>query len=120
MNKFNLTPDEVHKTKRFLEFFSSIPDEKWCAGQTRMMTEKGMQHCAAGHLLDNSIHKNDFKSAMEEAQSLNTLLNKVVPREEEQSVTYRTRAITNINDREYSLGDTPKERIINALKSLLK
>src|ERR1051326_1179545 len=95
-----LTPQEIHDTKFFIEFYSKIPDD-------------GMRHCAAGHL---SLF--DPISYGQNIKKLEDLFKKLP-----ESLSGGN--IVRINDSLYNLdladkyGYTPKERIVNALKSLL-
>lgn len=106
-----LTPQEIHDTKFFIEFYSKIPDEQWCVG--RLMSYDGMRHCAAGHL---SLF--DPISYGQNIKKLEDLFKKLP-----ESLSGGN--IVRINDSLYNLdladkyGYTPKERIVNALKSLL-
>jgi hypothetical protein len=83
----------------FLKKFDAIPDDKWTVGSYRNSMN---QRCAVGHCLGNIPVKNIRTRRSKELFALRNVLF----------------APTSINDglRAFiQLGDTPKERIINAL-----
>ena len=116
MNKIHLTPQEVHNTKEFIKFFDKIPEEQWCTGTTTQWTPDIVQHCAGGHILSYNFNSNPDNNTYQ-LKTLDQLFKKLTGIEAEVSHT------VNINDNSQNkaikYGNTPKERILNALKSLL-
>ena len=99
----------------FIDFYSKIPDEKWCTGFLYLPNYKKASHqcCALGHLgLRQHIQINNN----DRAKALQSFFN-TDPSGRPSAVP-----VIQINDdvcNFYIEGSTPKQRIINALKSLL-
>lgn len=82
----------------FIAKFEAIPEEKWCMGKYR----HAGRSCALGH-----CGARPFSPWSEEAQALYQLVKDGTGN-----------SVTSINDSYHyysDLGDTPKERVINAL-----
>ena len=105
MNNVNLSPQEIHDTKFFINFFSQIPEEQWTTG---VLSFHG-KFCAAGHLLDKTP-----KFYGENVMKLTYLLGKL------HKYFHIISLNDNFNNEAIEYGKTPKERMINALKSLLE
>ena|ERR1051326_506389 len=104
-----LTPQDIHDTKDFIQFFEEIPEKEWCTGQVTKFVDNGKpQHCAYGHL----YFRYPSKSNLNELRRLEYIFKKF------SKSTYSSTA--EINDKGFELGNHPKERILNALKLLLK
>jgi len=99
----------------FIDFYSKIPNEKWCTGALYLPDYPNANHqcCALGHL-GLRVFTDIFKN--EKAKVLQSFFN------EDKSGRPSCVPIVKINDdidNWHYEGDTPKERIINALKSLI-
>lgn len=105
----------------FIEYFSSIPDWQWCVGdeQKRRSTNDAwvegaptVQHCALGHARRNS------------RTTLDRTNTRVVGRVEalENFLGHETADINDASpgDNFYSLGKTPRGRILKALRNRQK
>ena len=46
MNTKQLDPNQVHTVKRYIRFFESISQDKWCVDNIH----KGRRYCALGHV----------------------------------------------------------------------
>jgi len=95
----------------FIEKFQAIPDEKWCVG---ILTSKSDPdcHCALGHC---GLQVLSLENKVEEAVSLGNLLAPVYKNLHGQTSDFMDH-VYEINDSAISLGKTPKQRILNALK----
>jgi len=98
----------------FIDFFSKIPEEKWCVGTMKIIDTENLtyQCCSLGHL-GLKQHFEIFTN--KKARALQAFFNT------DTSGRPSCVPVTNIND-DYSerhfKGATPKQRILNALKSL--
>lgn len=96
----------------FIEKFEAIPEEQWVIYAT--LNSKG-QRCALGHceVIENNEHGRYILN--QEAEALISILMNVLPKNIK--IYERSDIVTNINDNKNSgFGETPKERILNALK----
>jgi hypothetical protein len=87
----------------FYNKFLSIPDEKWCVG---VLTDELGRHCAIGHCQDRRIPP--VRASKKQIALMEILHGKA--------------SLVNDGDDKYftdifpsQLGDTPKERILNAI-----
>ena len=107
MKKISLPELKKNPTrKNFIAYFEAIPDEEWC---TRSLDAPCGKKCALGHLgiknYTNGVNEPIHVKALAE------ILKKFAPNEKDsECVVYR------VNDECRSLGKTPKERILTALK----
>lgn len=101
--KPKLSPEQIHKVKDVIQYLSSIPDEKWCTQSLTRRKGDVIQHCAWGHLLQSYTS--------EYIKEISHLL-----------FDHTNGCLTYYNDfkREGMKGDTPKERVLNALKTILE
>ena len=86
----------------FIKKFEAIPEEKWCMGR---ITDDQGRHCAMGHCLEKG-------TVSEELLALGRIFNSIV------DSSNHNAEIWEVNDGFYlykELGDTPKQRILNAL-----
>jgi len=101
------SPSVIHRIKFYLEFYSKIPERKWCIGRYYGVGSA----CAIGHLTwlpDPGSHMNE----------LNTLLQPVMVK-----VQGAPRVVPAINDgtENFStLGNHPKKRMMTALQMRLE
>lgn len=100
----------------FINKFEAIPEERWTTGTFKRIIntpEKlDYQCCALGHL---GLKKHDDIFLNEKAKALQSFFNK------DTSGRPSCVPVTNINDdysERYHKGETPKQRILNALKSI--
>lgn len=107
----------VHKTKYdakyFIAKFEKIPEEKWCRGTFSNIFNGILQHCALGHCgLSKSYFSHYRAKGEEKGRALIKLFHK-----NGLEVSYINDGIKNTycSDIAKDLGDTPKERIVNAL-----
>jgi len=106
---------ETFTKEYFIEKFEAIPEEEWTEGDlvTKLINEK-CQRCALGH-----CGMTTYEIITEEAEALSMLLR---PLHGDKHVTL-FESVYRINDAFmftdfYELGDTPKERILNALAKI--
>lgn len=91
----------------FIDFFKSIPDHRWTTGEEQKYGT--VQHCALGHVLRNS--RTTFGNTNVECKARASALQ-----------TFLGNDVVEINDatpgdRYYSLGSTPRGRILKALRN---
>lgn len=117
--KIQLTPQEIHETKFFIEFFSKIPEDDWCTKVVSQVSknESKTRYCAIGHLCSKI---KDMNEVNEHYQKLVTLLHKVPLEMPERKINCIAAINDNVQFAADKFGDTPKKRIVNALKSLLE
>lgn len=101
------------KTKQdFIDFFSAIPDNKWCKGS---LTKENDCHCALGHL--GIIHDSagDYAAPTRQVQRNITRLARIFIKNKNAPVNVNDAAsiIWHVNDSGYT---PPKTKILNALK----
>lgn len=91
----------------FINKFESIPEEKWTTGTTG---DSEGRHCAMGHC---GAHTCSFDALIHNAEVKSLLL--LTGQEKDTLPT-----ITHVNDDTYPFryGKTPKQRVINYLKSI--
>jgi hypothetical protein len=98
MIKFKTLPE-------YYEFFNAIPEEKWCVD--KYQNQEG-QMCAVGHLTgpDGDIHTRNhpIRSKLSIKSELNPYCR-----------YYDAARINNGSGEMADLGDTPRERILNAI-----
>jgi hypothetical protein len=87
-------------TKKFINFYSRIPEKKWCIGE---LDNNQGQQCALGHIIYN-----DNMAPYETA--LRRLLSVVGAR--------IVMVNDNIEDKYTKFGDTPKKRIVGVLNKV--
>jgi len=103
-----------YNAKYFINKFEKIPEEKWTIGDYEDRTDTIIKYCALGHC--GNIGDGHFTP---EAQALQDLVKEKL----EVSVAYVNDAVLGVGEILTSeqlkmikdLGDTPKERILNAL-----
>ena len=86
----------------FIEFFSNIPEDKWC---TNTYSDEKGSHCAYGHC----GMEHGFRPMPHKARALNDLF-----------MVYLGVGADVVNDGQYCkyLGDSPKKRILSALQEI--
>lgn len=115
--------NEIKKLKTHeeaIEFFESIPDHLWTTGFFTTQKNGIECHCMYGHCgvnSDNYVEDDKGKALVLSKTGLPKLLEPFLDKEYVSSAFW----LSSINDAEhpselfYELGDTPKERVINAL-----
>lgn len=103
-----------------IEFFESIPDNLWTTGAFTKRVGNTECHCMYGHCgvnSDNYVENENGEAFILSKTGLPKLLKPFLTKEYVSSEFW----LSSINDAEhvseqfYELGDTPKERVINAL-----
>jgi len=94
----------------FIDKFQAIPSQEWCEGELTNEFDENC-HCALGH-----CGVINYKATTDEAYELSKLLMPVYDKLFDEEFTQPCNFHTfEINDESSSLGDTPKQRILNAL-----
>jgi len=101
----------------FIEKFEAIPKENWCEGDLQIVEEGVCKNCALGHC---KVSKMDDlnEEAIELSKLLKPIHDELYLKGNASEVPYHACYVYQINDLADKLGYTPKERILNALKSL--
>ena len=87
---------------QYWEFFNAIPNRKW---RTGLMCQNGTR-CMMGHL---GYTNDDYEELRDDP--LHHLLRDVLDKGTNRPILH----LYNINDVEFELGNTPKERVLNAI-----
>ncbi len=102
----NLTEDQRHQVKFFIQKFEAIPEEQWCVNHASLGVN---QHCALGHA---GLREGGFGVAHVTPEC--TVLSNLFKREPH-GIPY----INDGNNKKYQQR-TPKQRVLAALYDLLK
>ncbi len=96
----------------FIKKFKSIPDSRWCTNTYESSIESPSKYCALGHCGARAGRYNEPIHS-EESQSLHNLI---------VTLTQTEDYLTKVNDGNNPLyqQDTPKQRVLAALKWLKK
>lgn len=120
MNK--LSPFQIHSLKWFIQYYESIPVEKWCQGQFH----DGDKSCALGHLGATGDKVSELPPLAKELCSIINVYRYGNLAYRNELTLYNTFSTTGINDAsppcrpQSSYPGNPKVNILSVLKKILE